>query len=483
MKCTLTRSGCEKWFAFWLLFGGATFAGAQGTTDVQEILNRLDRLEKENQAMSQEIHALRQELAVRRSSDSGAVASAVAPPGPSTNAQAESAEPGAPAAQPIQEQLALQRNRIDELAQDKVEASQKFSIRIAGMALFNTYLNGRHNNDVENPTIASASPADATGGGTLRQSTLGLLFSGPQTVFGSKVSGSLYMDFFGGSTSSLDHLVRLRTAAINLDWANTALTVGQDKPLISPRDPNSLAQVGVSPLTGAGNLWLWEPQIRLEQRISLGIDSGLRLQAAGVQTSQLNVATDPNAYATSPTGGPVEDSNPGAEGRVEFWQRWSETGRLEIAGGFHVNENHVARYSLPADIYSLDWFFRPVKKIEFSGMFYHGRNVAVLGALRQGYTVLNGAWLSVPSNGGWAQVRFPLTERLAIDIYGGQEDDRNSDLVYGDIAKNQGYFGNVMYRFAPNVIVSLEGGQVRTNYIRAGNRLNDHYDLGVAYLF
>lgn len=81
------------------------------------------------------------------------------------------------------------------------------------------------------------------------------------------------------------------------------------------------------------------------------------------------------------------------------------------------------------------------------------------------------------------QLRFPLTERLAFDLYGGQEDDRNSDLVYGDIAKNQGYFGNVMYRFAPNVIVSLEGGQVRTNYINTGNRLNDHYDLGVAYLF
>ena len=107
----------------------------------------------------------------------------------------------------------------------------------------------------------------------------------------------------------------------------------------------------------------------------------------------------------------------------------------------------------------------------------------MLGALRQGFTVVSGAWLSVPSTGGWAQLRFPLTPRLAIDIYGGQQDDRNSELVYGDIAKNQGYFGNVMYRIAPNVMVSLEGGQVRTTYIGSGIRLNDHYDLGVAYLF
>jgi len=168
---------------------------------------------------------------------------------------------------------------------------------------------------------------------------------------------------------------------------------------------------------------------------------------------------------------------------VELWRRWSDTGRLEIAGGFHVNSNHDLRFPLPTNIYSLDWFFRPFAKVEFSGMFYHGRNVAVLGALRQGFTVVNGVWLSVPSTGGWAQLRFPLTSRLSFDIYGGQQNDKSSDLVYGDIPKNQGYFGNVMYRFAPNVMVSLEGGQLRTTYLGLGNRLNDHYDLAIAYLF
>ena len=65
-----------------------------------------------------------------------------------------------------------------------------------------------------------------------------------------------------------------------------------------------------------------------------------------------------------------------------------------------------------------------------------------------------------------------------MDVYGGQQDQRNSDLCYGGIGKNQGYFSNFMYRLAPNVIVSLEGGQMRTTYLGIGNRLNDHYDLG-----
>jgi hypothetical protein len=40
-----------------------------------------------------------------------------------------------------------------------------------------------------------------------------------------------------------------------------------------------------------------------------------------------------------------------------------------------------------------------------------------------------------------------------------------------------------MYRLAPNVILSLEALQVRTNYIGSGIRLNNHYDLAVAYQF
>ena len=472
----MIRDAFQSWSRYVLTFVwlcGAALAGAQNTPEMRAVLDRLDRLEKDNRALTEEIGALRKELGMLR------------PPGAETGAVAAASSDGQTGdAQPAEdERQAVQQSRIEELAQTKVEASQRFPIRITGMALFNAYRNGRYNNQAEDPAIASLALGDATGGGTLRQTTLGLLFNGPLTFAGGKVSGSLYMDFFGGSTASLNHLVRLRTAAINLDWRNTSLSFGQEKPIISPRDPDSLAQVGVSPLTGAGNLWLWQPQIRVEQRVSLGRQSGLRAQAGVFQTSQLNAGADPNSYTSPQPGAQTEDSSPGGEGRLEFWRSWSETGRFEIAGGFHANRNHVARFELPTNIYSLDWFFRPFSKVEFSGMFFHGRNVAVLGGLRQGFSVLDRRWISVPSTGGWAQLRFPITARLAFDLYGGQQDDRNSDLPAGFMAKNQGYFGNVMYRLAPNVVVSLEGGQIRTTYYQIGNRLNDHYDLAIAYMF
>jgi hypothetical protein len=450
MKC--------KSIKFLLVLSMSVVAFGQSPPQVQAILDRLDQLEKDNHALLEEVRALRQQVSGLQT---------------------------APASQTADEQPAVDENRIEELAQTKVEASQKFPIRITGMALFNASVNGRFNGDMENPLVASPARAEMTGDGTLRQSTLGFLFNGPQTFLNAKISGSVYLDFFGGSTSSLNHLVRLRTAAINIDWKNTSVMFGQDKPLISPRDPDSLAQVGYSPLTAAGNLWLWQPQARVEQRFSLGENGGLRAQASVIVTSSL----DYPASSSSPTvytgiSQPQEYSRPGAEARLEFWHRWSDTGRLELAGGYHFNQNRIIETLVPSEIYSFDWFLRPISKLEVSGMFFQGQNVATLGSLPQGFIVERYFEVhAVHSTGGWAQIRVPITARLAWDLYGGRQSDRNSDLAYDYIGKNQGYFSNLMYRIAPNVIVSLEGGQVRTTYLGLGNRLNDHYDLAVAYLF
>ena len=201
-----------------------------------------------------------------------------------------------------------------------------------------------------------------------------------------------------------------------------------------------------------------------------------------VQTQVLDSEIEPGPYI--PSEHQRDHSRPGLEGRIEIWHRWGDAGRLEIAGGFHSNRNHVDLISLPSNIYSIDWLFRPMERIEFSGMFFHGNNVDALGALRQGFTMpRTGNRFSVHSDGGWAQLRFPITLRLALDIYGGQQQDRNADLVSSDVSRNQAYFGNLIYRLAPNVLVSFEGGQIRTKYVGIGNRLNDHYDLALAYLF
>jgi hypothetical protein len=444
---------------------------AQSTPEIREILSRLKALEEANHALTDEVRALRTELAVAR--------------GPSSSSPSV---PVAPTAERTEEQISVQTARVEDLAQSKVEASQKLPLRLTGMVVFNAYMNGRLNGGFENPILASAGPWNATGGGTLRQSVLGLQYESPQTVFGAKVSGSLYMDFFGGSTSSLNHLMRLRTATVSLDWNGTSIMFGQDKPLISPRDPNSYAQIGVSPLTGAGNLWLWQPQVRIEHDFKFGRDFGLRAQAAVIQTRQLGDSTDNNGYSPylppPVTPLPIEQAQPGVEGRFEVWGRWGENRRIEIAPGFHENGSTAGSSDISSRLFSVDWLIKPIEHFEFSGAFFNGQNVANLGALPQGFIV--GQYdhaAAVHSTGGWAQIRIPVTDRLSFNIYGGQQNDQRNQLLFGNIGINQSYAANAMYRIAPNVIVSLEGGQVRTTYIGIGNRLNNHYDLAIAYLF
>jgi hypothetical protein len=452
-----------------LIFAASPLAFAQNSTDMQKILDRLERIEAENRKLADEVRLLREELHKN-----------VAAPEVEPVATAETSAgvvSGSPETRvPVDEAVSVNSTRIEELSQTKVESSQRFPLRITGMALFNSFYNTRYAGGSENPTTASLTPG-GTAGGTLRQTVIGLQFNGPRTFLGGTISGNVYMDMFGGTTNSLNHVLRLRVATIELNWKNRSFLVGQDKPIVSPREPNSLAQVGVSPLTNAGNLWLWQPLARYEERLHFGENSGLTAQVGVFQTAE-GAASVAAEYASA-----VDRSRPGIEGRFELWRRWSGGRRIEIAPGFHESKSHVLGFSVPSELVSVDWLLAPFSKLEFSGMYYSGQNIANLGALRQGFTILYERVIPVHSQGGWAQIHVPATERLSFNIYGGQHNDRGRDLAPGGLTKNQGYFANSMYRLAPNFLVSLEAGVVRTSFLSGTTRSVNHYDLAFAYLF
>jgi hypothetical protein len=433
-----------------LFFLLPTLLWSQLSPEQSEIMQRLERLEEQNRILTEQVRELRQQLSATRPQ-----------PGPS-----------------LEERVEVQERRTDEQAQTKVESAQKFPLAITGMALFNGFITGRQNGGNENPTVAALNSTPATSGATFRQSMVGLKYHGPQ-AFGATIRGVLLMDLYAGSSASLNHLVRLRIANISMDWKNQTLTVAQDKPLISFREPNSLAQVGVSALTNAGNLWLWQPQIRFEQRAAFGENSGLRAQVSIYQTAE--TATDvPAEFAAS-----LQRARPALQGRFEFWQQLGNGGRIEIAPGFHTSTTHVADTSVPSRLFTLDWSIQPLPKWKLVGLFFTGENSANMGALRQGFVVLGpGRAIPVHGTGGWSQLSYFPTSRITFNLMGGQHDDRNTDLRgAGSIAKNQTYAGNMQYRLAPNVLLGIEASQVRTTYLGFGKRLNNHYDLALAYLF
>jgi hypothetical protein len=436
---------------------------------LDQIVTRLDRLERQNRELIEQVRALRNELALAH--DHPATLSTDPPPtGPTPADAAQAAN--------VNERLDVQERRLEEQAQTKVESAQHMPVRITGMALFNAFLNSRPNGNLVVPVLAPGEGGALTGGATLRQTIVGLDFRGPEVFGGGKIHGFLNMDFFGGSGEPYDSLFRIRTAGIEINWQNTSVMFGQDKPLIAPREPNSLAQVGVSPLTGAGNLWLWQPQMRVEQRFHLDDRTSFRAQV-GIFETREEYGYVPPAYANS-----VENSRPALQGRFSLAHSLDDERRIEIGSGFDASTSHVAGATVPSRVFALDWFANPWRRLEFSGAFFRGRNLANLGGIGQGFTIVSyGQAIPVHAAGGWAQLSFLIAPRLTLNLFGGQQDNRNRDLRYYGVDKNQAYAANLMYRLAPNVILSLETGQVRTKYLGVGNRLTNHNDLSFAYLF
>jgi hypothetical protein len=433
--------------------------GARQTPEINRILDRLDKLEQQNRALTEQVRQLKSDLAASR-------------PDPGN------AAPGNAASPTVDERLAIQDSRIEEQAQTKVEASEKFPIAVTGMVLFNTYLNSRQGGGAEYPTAAALTASPEAAGATLRQTVIGLTYHGPQTFLGGTVHGSLYMDFFTGGVN-FNSTLRLRTGSVNLDWKTRSVMVGIDKPIFNPREPSSLAQVGLSPLTGAGNLWLWMPQARVEQDFAFNATTGVRAVTGVVETHETSPYNNPSTTVA------VTSGRPGIEGRYEFYHKFDEDRRIEFAAGFHASTTHAGGFSIPSEVLSFDWLFKPDKRVELTGVFFTGQNVSNLGtgAINEGYAVYRNSALAVTGRGGWSQFTVHTTRRLDLHLFGGLQYYESAALDGGDASRNVQYGANLFYHIAPNVIFGPEISQFRTLYLVNGIRLTNHYDLALAYLF
>lgn len=421
-----------KWVLF--LVGAVSLPGQ----DLAAVLARLEKLEAENRELKQEVKQLRELVEGKPS---------------------------------VPERLEIVERRVEEQASTKVEAANRFPVTLTGMALFQSFYNTRGSNTVDVPTQAAATPGRAAAGATVRQSVIGLRYHGPVTLWGGKVSGSLYMDFWDGNTEGASPPFRVRTADFTVDWATRSFSAGLMKPLISPHDPNSMAYVGITPLTSSGNLWRWQPQVRFEQRAGW-----FKGQAAVMQTAEES------------TGAPANLLNnrrrPGLELRGAVGHEFGGERSFEIGVGGHFSQSRVGVQSLPSRIVSIDWLVKPAPKLSVSGTFFDGENVHHLGALRQSFRIAaNGVIDTVHSTGGWGQVSVAATKRVTLNWFAGVHNDRDSDLVRGQNGLNRSGGANVMFQMAPNVVLSFEGMQIRSNYVGTANRRMNRYDLSIAYLF
>ena len=356
-----------------------------------------------------------------------------------------------------------------------MESSHKLPISITGMLLFNSFHNSYSQQTPDSYYLLNG-PNES--GATVRQTMLGLQYQNSSLPGGGKLTGDLMMDFWAGGPYPATNWLRLRTAELSFDWDSRSFMVGQEKPLISPYNPNSLAEVGILPLAGSGNLWLWLPQARYEERLRFGPDSGLKLQAAVLQTQETYASVAPE-YTSS-----LEKTRPAFESRLAFWHKWGEDRRIEVAPGFHASTTHVAGTAVDSRIASLDWLVAPWSKLQFSGAFFEGRDMANLGApARRFHGVFHRAVIPVHGEGGWLQASYSPISRLTLNLFSGLQNNRTKDLAPADVITGFTYAGNVMYHFGPNVLIGVEALRLHASLLANPNQFQNHYDLSIAYLF
>jgi len=452
---------------FAILFLGTLPCYAQTPQTLERLTQRLDLLERQNSELLEQSRLLRAELeSIKRSASA---------PAPRLDA--------------LEEQMQLQAGRIAEQDQVKVEGVHRTPVRLTGLVLFNAALNGRHGSaTVDYPQVASLAAVPVRGSARLSQSVFGLEFEAPQAVLGGRFRGSFTMDLSGMADSGpTNTLVRFRTASIEGQWKSRSILVGQEKPIFAPREPNSLARVDTSPLASAGNLWLWRPQLRFEQKVQLGTAQEFRAQVGITQTRE-DLGLIPAQVAAS-----MEVRRPAFEGNFRFTHRIDDFRRVEIAHGLHWSTTHVAGGSVAANVYSIDWFMNPIRQMEFTGFLFTGQNLAKHGGLAgvpsfilQAERPGAGAMRLQPvrGRGGWAQLTWIATPRLSFNLFSGRQESPDRTGFASTVRFRNWVNGvNFFYKLAPNVVTGIEASRVRSWYVGGQHPLNNHYDLYVAYLF
>jgi len=447
----------------------------------------------------QEMEQLREELAqikkLLAATQSGSVES---------GSPADAAKATAAAIEALQEQQQTTEAQVKVHDQTKVESSSKYPLHVTGLLLFNSFVNRGSVDNIDLPAAALNNQNNTTGNGsagaTFRQTILGLQGYGPR-IAGARTSADVNLDFFAGlayaSYATSAGTVRMRTASINIDWANDSIQAGLVVPLISPLSPTSYAMVAEPALAGAGNLWTWAPQLRYAHQIPL--QSGRRVQlefglwdppTAGYSTNELFRLPSPSEAS----------KQPGYESRVSYGTFAGEHPFQIGLSGYYSRQSYSGNQSVDSWAATTDWRIPLGTRFEVSGEGYRGK---ALGGLGGGVykdvlfgiyapTGLN-AYRGLNAIGGWTQFKARFTETLEANASIGLDDGYASDFhefIFPPTvtstqlrARNKMVFSNVIFRPKTYLILSPEYRRIWTWPIHGNVNTADIFTLSAGYQF
>jgi hypothetical protein len=146
-----------------------------------------------------------------------------------------------------------------------------------------------------------------------------------------------------------------------------------------------------------------------------------------------------------------------------------------------------------------DWNLPLSQKFLLTGSFYRGLAIGGLGGALGRSVLYNGPLIDpntsvIPLNtvGGWAQLKYRANSRLEFNAAFGQDNPFAAEIrefpeaqSYGDptLTRNQGIFGNVIYRPRSDLLFSLEYRRTKTFSIYDYSASAGQVNLGMGILF
>jgi hypothetical protein len=356
---------------------------------------------------------------------------------------------------------------------------------VHGLILMNAFHTTDNVNNSDVPQFAvppgATAPEGSSSSATVRQSRITAFALVPEFA-GGVLEGELDVDFFGGQQPSTGGrtfpLLRVRRAVAELTWNRVALLVGQESPPIAAVSPSSIASVGFPDFAGAGNLWLWIPQIRLSG--DLPASGAVRV---GVEIAALAPTSgDPQgAFATQPDIA-ERSGRPFLQGRVRG--RWGQGEQLgEVSAGGHYGWIlDAAGARVPSKALAVSVWTPLGSRLDFRAEAFTGQAVGGLGGGGIGQNMVRDG-VPVRSIGGWAQLNLRPSVRWEIGGGAGIDDPDDEDLGDASRLRNLAVEGHVTWRRLPAVL-GVEVRHLRTRYREpVGDLTATQVNLGMGFEF
>ena len=331
------------------------------------------------------------------------------------------------------------------------------------------------------PEQPGDNPAASTTSATIRQTRLTLVGLVPE-FGGGALRGELDVDFFGGQQPSSGGrtfpLLRLRRAFAELTWSRAALLVGQEAPPIAMVSPSSLAAIGFPEFAGAGNLWLWIPQVRLSG--DLAPRNGVRFGAEAAVLAP--TSGEPQADFLTQPDRAERSGRPYLQGRLRArWGAGEQAAEVSVGGHYGwLVDAAGERVDSRAAVASV-WI--PLgSKLEIRAEAFTGQALAGLGGGGIGQSMVRDG-VPVRTTGGWGQVLVRPSASWEIGGGAGIDDPDDVDLNADSRLRNASLEGHLLWRKAP-IVLGLEVREIRTRYAPPLETLGaTHINLAAGFEF